>query len=173
MPEDAWIQTAATCMNTAMRMRQRVGPYLLFGSCIGGIIAWEMARHLEASGEIVHLFLVDTTHPRARSNGKTRLPAENQMQRSGRKVTNPRAERTLAYRPEPLMGRVRLLANADWHRDHPALGWDEVAIDPRDITVVPKEHQLRLSFSEVAAWLRAGLTEVDLQPLSSAHWNLF
>ncbi len=40
---------------------QPAGPYLLAGHCIGGLVAWEMARQLRAVGEAVaHLFLLDS-----------------------------------------------------------------------------------------------------------------
>jgi acyl-CoA synthetase (AMP-forming)/AMP-acid ligase II/acyl carrier protein len=166
-PEESWVQAAAASLNDAVRTRQRHGPYLLFGSCIGGIIAWEMARQLEASGEVVHLFLVDTKHPRARRDAEARARTEKRMRRSDRKVTNLRLEKTKAYRPEPLVGRVRLLANTDWHRDHPTLGWDAPSIDWRDVVVMPKEHGIWLNFTAVAGWLRTGLDVVDPQPQSS------
>jgi len=166
-PEESWVQAAAASLNDAVRTRQRNGPYLLLGSCVGGIIAWEMARQLEASGEIVHLFLVDTKHPSARPDAAARSRTEKRMRRSVRKITNPRLERTKAYRPEPLVGRVRLLANTDWHRDHPTLGWDARSIDCRDVMVMPKEHGIWLNFTAVAGWLRTGINVVDPQPQSS------
>ncbi len=47
-----------------IRTRQPHGPYLLGGECIGGIIAFEMARLLEAQGEKVALLvLLDTGRP--------------------------------------------------------------------------------------------------------------
>jgi oxalate---CoA ligase len=171
-PEESWVQAAAASLNDAMRIRQRNGPYLLLGTCIGGIIGWEMARQLEASGEIVHLFLVDTKHPKARPAAEARWRTEKRMRRSDRNVKQLRLDRTRAYRPEPLMGRVRLLANSDWHQDHPTLGWDARFIDCRDVAVMPplpvtKEHGILWNFTEVAGWLRTGLEVVDPQPQSS------
>ena len=43
---------------------QPEGPYLLFGECIGGIVAFEMAQQLQAQGEEVALLaLLDTVAP--------------------------------------------------------------------------------------------------------------
>ena len=47
-----------------IRTRQPHGPYLLGGECVGGVIAFEMARLLEAQGEKVALLvLLDTGRP--------------------------------------------------------------------------------------------------------------
>ena len=47
-----------------IRTRQPHGPYLLGGECVGGVIAYEMARLLESQGEKVALLaLLDTGRP--------------------------------------------------------------------------------------------------------------
>ncbi len=47
-----------------IRTRQPHGPYLLAGECVGGVIAYEMARLLESQGEKVALLaLLDTGRP--------------------------------------------------------------------------------------------------------------
>ncbi|MEI6148077.1 MAG: thioesterase domain-containing protein, partial [bacterium] len=47
-----------------MRQVQPCGPYSLAGGCIGGVIAYEMARQLAAAGEVVRrVILLDTPHP--------------------------------------------------------------------------------------------------------------
>jgi thioesterase domain-containing protein/acyl carrier protein len=195
-PENEWVEAAAASLNAAVRLRQRHGPYLLFGGCIGGIIAWEMARQLEASDEIAHLFLVDTQHPRLRANAEarprtvaqTQSRIEKRMQRLAKtsweklpRASAPsdveetmhrmignrdlRAEMTRAYRPKPLVGRVRLIANARWHCSHPTLGWDSLVGDRLDVAVMGGEsHGLLENLQEIAIWLRAGLDDVDPQP---------
>jgi acyl transferase domain-containing protein/thioesterase domain-containing protein/acyl carrier protein len=56
--------TAATDYIAEMRQVQPHGPYLLGGFSGGGLIAWEIARQLEASGEEVpQLVLLDTPIP--------------------------------------------------------------------------------------------------------------
>lgn len=48
----------------ALRGQQPDGPYDLAGGCIGGIIAFEMAKQLEAAGETIRsLTLLDTAYP--------------------------------------------------------------------------------------------------------------
>jgi oxalate---CoA ligase len=241
-PKNSWVQAVAGSLTAVVRTRQHHGPYLLLGSCVGGIIAWEMARQLEARGEIVHLFLVDTKHPRLRNETEPRSDSENQMRRPARKGMNrrllrrllresqaygddfetvdeilvytkhplprasveipsrtkkrtrppadegvdrrmlkeistagsatetapelpedgkPRLEMTRLYRPEPLQGRVRLITNANWRQSHPTLGWDSLLGDHRNVAVMGKEHGLLRNVHETAAWLRAGLDEVD------------
>jgi thioesterase domain-containing protein/acyl carrier protein len=241
-PPDAWVQAAAGSLTAAVRTRQQQGPFLLLGSCVGGIIAWEMARQLEATGEIVHLFLVDTKHPRLRIDAEAGSLPEQRLRRPARKGINrrvlrrllreshasgdelqivtetlvdpnqpgPRAsaafpartqnrtrhpgdaggdrrlvgeisplgsaaetapertddgtsrlEMTRLYRPEPLQGRVRLMTTADWWQSDPTLGWDALVGDGQDVAVRGQDHGLLRNVREAAAWLRAGLEEVD------------
>jgi acyl carrier protein len=39
------------------------GPYVIAGSCTGGLIAYEMAQQLMAQGNVVTLLMMDTFHP--------------------------------------------------------------------------------------------------------------
>jgi thioesterase domain-containing protein len=49
-----------------MRRFQPEGPYLLAGECVGGVVAYEMARQLRAAGqELDLLLLLDTDRPSA------------------------------------------------------------------------------------------------------------
>jgi amino acid adenylation domain-containing protein len=49
-----------------MRTYQPEGPYVLGGECVGGVVAFEMARQLEQAGERVSLLvLLDTIRPSA------------------------------------------------------------------------------------------------------------
>jgi thioesterase domain-containing protein len=58
---DVSLEALAAHYNELLVARQPHGPYLLLGYSIGGTIAWEMARQLEARGERVGLLaLVDT-----------------------------------------------------------------------------------------------------------------
>jgi acyl transferase domain-containing protein/thioesterase domain-containing protein/acyl carrier protein len=55
---------AATDYIAEMRQVQPVGPYLVGGFSGGGLIAWDIARQLEAAGEVVSLVvLLDTPVP--------------------------------------------------------------------------------------------------------------
>jgi acyl-CoA synthetase (AMP-forming)/AMP-acid ligase II/thioesterase domain-containing protein len=48
---------------TVIRGLQPRGPYLLGGHCYGGVVAWEIASHLEAGGETGALVLFDAAVP--------------------------------------------------------------------------------------------------------------
>lgn len=50
---DSTIEAMASRYVTAIRKKQRRGPYYLGGYCYGGTVAFEMARQLEARGEAV------------------------------------------------------------------------------------------------------------------------
>lgn len=63
----ASIEQMAQSYLDEIRMMQPRGPYLLGGYSGGGVIAFEMARRLEAAGETVGLLaLIDTFHPQMR-----------------------------------------------------------------------------------------------------------
>jgi thioesterase domain-containing protein len=58
-----------------MRALQRRGPYYLMGVCLGGLVAHEMARQLEISGERVGLLvLLDPAPPFEDLRGRPRRP---------------------------------------------------------------------------------------------------
>ena len=58
------IEQLATLYNQEIRSVQPVGPYLLSGWSMGGLVAWEMAQQLRKEGEIISLLaLIDTAPP--------------------------------------------------------------------------------------------------------------
>jgi len=64
-PPDERIEDMARAYLAEIRARQAHGPYYLSGYCGGGIVAYEMAQQLLASGEQVPLLaLIDTYHPK-------------------------------------------------------------------------------------------------------------
>ena len=61
---DVSIEQMATLYNQQIRSVQPVGPYLLSGWSMGGLVAWEMAQQLRKEGEIISLLaLIDTAPP--------------------------------------------------------------------------------------------------------------
>jgi thioesterase domain-containing protein len=58
---------------SAMRSVQSNGPYAFGGYCIGGIIAFEMARQLEGQGQQIALVAVLEGHAPLKGNGKVKL----------------------------------------------------------------------------------------------------
>lgn len=62
-PHDSVEAVAAEALE-AIRIRQPQGPYRLAGHCFGGIVAFEIARRLEAAGEAVErLVIMDAPAP--------------------------------------------------------------------------------------------------------------
>ena len=61
---DISIEQMATLYNQEIRSVQPVGPYLLSGWSMGGLVAWEMAQQLIKEGETISLLaLIDTAPP--------------------------------------------------------------------------------------------------------------
>jgi amino acid adenylation domain-containing protein len=57
-----------------IRSIQPTGPYMLIGECVGGILAFEMARRLSQEGErVAFLALLDTPYPTAHHRMRDRL----------------------------------------------------------------------------------------------------
>ena len=106
-----------------MQTVQARGPYLLAGHCIGGLIAYEMAKQLRSTGdEVAHLFVFDTPNlgsPRYKK-GK-RLPAWKvllAMRKDRRSLLEVWMRRALRrpVRPEhrPVWA-LRVMIHAAWH----------------------------------------------------------
>jgi hypothetical protein len=54
---------AATHYLDEVRSLRPAGPYVIGGTCTGGVIAYEMAQQLRARGEAVTLILMESWHP--------------------------------------------------------------------------------------------------------------
>jgi amino acid adenylation domain-containing protein len=66
LPRPYTIEDAAAFHLETIRLRQPHGPYYLGGFCAAGILAYEIARRLEAAGEeVAALILIDSMNPRA------------------------------------------------------------------------------------------------------------
>ena len=62
------IEEMAACYVEAMQTVRAMGPYYLGGWSMGGVVAWEMARQLQGSGQEVGLLaLIDSYAPQASS----------------------------------------------------------------------------------------------------------
>ena len=187
--DDAWVAAAAPMLTAGMRAVQPEGPYLLLGVCIGGIIAWEMAHRLEAEGEAVRLFLVDTRNARvsvgeeafrtqvARAMTRDETRAHRRERREWRQrreaaglPTRPppleeggklRALVAKSYVPKPLRGPVTLVVNEYWHRISPDLGWADLLGDRLRVSVTDGAHGPEWNEPRIAARLRDWLREAD------------
>jgi amino acid adenylation domain-containing protein len=69
---DARVPVAAANYIREIRSIQPQGPYLIAGTCTGGVFAYEIAQQLRAAGETVSLAIVESWHPS--SYVKPRLP---------------------------------------------------------------------------------------------------
>lgn len=59
----ASVQAMATDFIARVRREQPSGPWLIAGECVGGVIAHEMARQMQAQGDEVALLLLDSWCP--------------------------------------------------------------------------------------------------------------
>ncbi len=73
------VEDTARCYVQQIRRIQSSGPYHIGGGCYGGLVAFEIARQLQAAGESVHLLaLIETRNSAyARSLPVHRMLAEN------------------------------------------------------------------------------------------------
>jgi thioesterase domain-containing protein len=134
------IQALAARYLADLRAAQSEGPYFIGGFCVGGIVAFELARQLMTSGqEVALLALFETPSP----SGLTRWG---------------RALGTLRYRRDVLPARLRWLASQSWpqrigfvrsrlsrfsSRRSPDRGWEEQ----------PKDRVFRATFEAVHAYV--------------------
>lgn len=112
-----------------IRALQPSGPYLLFGNCLGGYLAWESASQLLAQGQeiaSIAFFEVplraDFANVRA---GPIPVTATN-VWRLGH-----------YYRPEPLPLHVTHVMSAKWHGANWWRPWQQVATLGMETTLLP------------------------------------
>ncbi len=182
---ERWLEATAADYVRELRARQPVGPFLLFGGCVGGMLALAMGRRLHAEGEAApHLILLDTRHPAAKPSGQRSRrgrsggssPAGNRLEApaaddgdeaaaSGldQGLRAPRARLLSRIAPVAYPGRVTLLANSTWLRADPTLGWDGVAAAALAVRALPGQHgtYLRDHTAALADIVRSLLEEIE------------
>jgi amino acid adenylation domain-containing protein len=150
-----------------VRLVQPVGPYFIGGVCSGGIVAFEMARQLQAQGqEVLLLALIEPSPPPipgpgaylkfARSTfSRFWLRVGSHLRRIGqqspvewgeylrlkrRVMTNSWA--VLRYSPQPLAGRIELfLTEGSLKSAHNRqLTWGEYAKEGAQVHAIPGSH---------------------------------
>lgn len=91
--KDPWtIETMAARHVSELRKRKPHGPYRVIGFCVGGMVAYEMARQLVAAGEVVdRLIVIDSTPTNARLRRVapillSLIPAANARKRLARRA---------------------------------------------------------------------------------------
>jgi thioesterase domain-containing protein/acyl carrier protein len=152
----ARIEQMAAAYVAELRAKQPEGPYHLGGLCAGGLIAFEMARQLEAAGQEVQLLaLMEAAPPKARKRESVKTPRLRRLfaDADSSNVLRTAAERGgnfLRYEAARLLGGLRNRAlyfglrhrpsGADWWPDSlPVLSVREVfaraeaAYEPRPL----------------------------------------
>jgi thioesterase domain-containing protein len=87
---DYTVEEAAERLVKAIRHVRPAGPYVLGGHCFGGLAAFEAARQLAASGEVVKVILIDVAapgYPKVVRQWKRYLQATIWILRGERRVT--------------------------------------------------------------------------------------
>jgi amino acid adenylation domain-containing protein len=163
-PVHTSIEDMAAYAIELMREIQPGGPYHLAGYCSGGVVAFEMARQLEASGDRVGMLaLIDSTAPHAAN--VPRLLLNIAAQRTDWRLSQERLYATLlgglglprlrrlngvgeshrwalwTYKPRPLRGRITLFRPADPEVvGGSTLGWGRLARGGVDVNVLEGRH---------------------------------
>lgn len=106
-----WIAATAALYVAQIRAIQASGPYLIYGVCSGGPLAWEMADQLIAAGEAIAGILLY----------ESALAADFAIVRPRRRRLMP------PYVPRPLPIDLTLLMTETWHASDRSAGWRQVA----------------------------------------------
>jgi thioesterase domain-containing protein len=91
-PAQPSVEQMAAAYIDAMREKQPVGPYAIVGFCFGGVVAYEMAQQLRASGEAGPLVILDSALTGTFRVPWARMKARRARRRARRLVqvtTNP------------------------------------------------------------------------------------
>jgi amino acid adenylation domain-containing protein len=117
------VEEMAACYIIEMRKVQPEGPYFIGGYSFGGLVAFEMARQLQADGqEVAFLGLVDTYPGKAKSNTVLlstllALPRQQQIAYVTRKLNKYRKglrrRFDALFLPKPLKEVRKILAQAE------------------------------------------------------------
>src|SRR5262249_5426889 len=148
-PPPDGVEAIASELLREVRKVQARGPYLLGGACVGGVVAFEMARQLQASGENVERFvLVDSRYPswpwygrywiRAfRETWKNETTVERIVQRLFTPSRNQQVEKlkfrfgkqylrhTVRYAPGRFAGPIYLIISEGQRNQNPTRMWRE------------------------------------------------
>ena len=156
----------------ALRQAQPQGPYRLGGHCFGGVVAFEMARQLEAAGQhVAELHLIDAHAP-----GKP--PRSESLAHPLAFAKNLR----LWWKANGMAYAAKRLGVAARRNAHRALGDGSLRLD--DVLVAPEAvpddmvHLLKAQISAHRQYRAApihapiNLYRVELQPLFRAHQKL-
>ena len=173
------IEEIAAAYVAAISSLQPAGPYLLGGWSFGGLVAFEMARQLQAAGERVDLLaLFDPTTPEGAAPpapideatvrrvlaqdlgglaGLATLAGETEANPAPRerlvRLYGTHLRAATSYRLSPYVGRISLFLPERAHRDT-APAWTAVAAGGLDVTTVPGDHYTLLRTPQVEEVVR-------------------
>lgn len=165
----AWVEATATAHLYEIRARQPEGPYTVAGACVGGVLAYEIARQLLAAGQRVDLLvLLDTLRPdrglgRAAEHVQQRLRERTEKRARQRFAKDPTAQPGAepdSPTPPNLLDRAReelpTVANDE---QIPALDIDDLDITPRGLNLYgykPRPYTGRVLLFMNEEWHREG-----------------
>ena len=169
--EHTSVENIATHFINELRQARPHGPYLLCGYSFGGIVAYEMAQQLTASGEAVHMVaLLDTYAPglHARAMATDRRLYDRIKKAAFRAVAGFFLKRgkplpaklrifhivdtydqaVQRYVPAPYKGMLTVVkAERSWGPT--AMGWTDLAKGGLDVVVSPGDHYTMIAEPEV------------------------
>jgi hypothetical protein len=111
-----------------LRTLQGAGPYLLYGVCSGGALAWEVAAQLLAAGETIGGMLFFEAP--LRSDHADITPAVPPARAALPGLVPP-------YAPEPLPVDLTLLMTEAWHRRGRSDGWVPLVGGRVEVVLMP------------------------------------
>jgi len=183
----ASVEAIAAEQVAEIRKVQPKGPYLIGGSCVGGVVAFEIAQQLRRLGEeIALLVLVDSRYPSwiwywryviatlrsdlASGQFKEKLLArfrgsvERAIERRKFQIGRLYLRRTLGYSPRPFAGEIALIiSEKELRRYNPTRVWKTLTPYPLTVHPVPGDHftHLRQYAAETAAALDKCLAKAE------------
>ena len=123
-----WIPATVAEYVTQMRLVQGKGPYLLYGVCNGGDLAWEAARQLIAAGEeIAGVLLYEAAYE----------PGLSESDPGGISLAPADPWWMPPYVPEPLDVDLTLLMTEAWQARGRSDGWRAVARGRLETNLMP------------------------------------
>jgi hypothetical protein len=114
-----------------MRAIQGEGPFLLYGNCGGGYLAWDVARQLIAAGDTVAGILFREVP--LRPDFDQTLPGITPAN-----ITRP-VLLSLHYRPQPLPIDLTHLMTEPWHDHGWWQPWRQVTLGSHETVVMPSD----------------------------------
>ena len=150
-----------------IRKVQPRGPYMIGGSCVGGIVAFEVAQQLKRRGEQIGLLvLIDSRFPSWRwyaryvvnsalrdlregnfgklMGGPFKTSDDQTIEREKFRIGRIYLRRTLQYEPEPFDGNITFIVCENQRDRDMTRGWKILARGGLTMRYVPGDHYTHL-----------------------------